>query len=516
MRSVLLTMWLLLFGLVGCTQPPPAEPTPSAPAATLPPTIISATTTPPTQPDLPTATPPLNLPITPDLFRPGLISSAQSQVDQWPGATLYEMELTIADSLTYLSGRMTITYTNQENQPLTDFYLRLYPNIADGRMSLANVVRDGQLLSGQLELADSAWYTQLNPPLEPGQKTVFALQFEVTVPSAGGGNYGTFIFDQNILALAHFYPFVPVYDDEGWNVEIPSTAGDIIYGDSSFYLVKVTAPAEQLIAGSGFILNEQTNQNRQTIQFAAGPVRDFYLISSADFEPISAEVGETTITHYGLPNSRKANEEALKYAVDAFTIFTEKVGPYPFTELEIAASPTTALGVEYPTVIVNNLAIYNGSERLETTTAHEVGHQWFYSTVGNDQLDEPWLDESLTQYLTYLYIENTAGASAATRFAQSLELWGDLARQLELPLGLPVKAYEQPPAAYGSAIYGRGPLFFAELRLIMGEEPFFDFLKNYYQTYQFQIATTAGLQTSAEESCQCNLQTLFDQWVYEK
>ncbi|MCK7481703.1 MAG: hypothetical protein M0C28_34445 [Candidatus Moduliflexus flocculans] len=37
---------------------------------------------------------------------------------------------------------------------------------------------------------------------------------------------------------------------------------------------------------------------------------------------------------------------------------------------------------------------------MESTVAHEVGHQWFYHLVGNDQLDDPWLDESLTQFVT--------------------------------------------------------------------------------------------------------------------
>ena len=38
------------------------------------------------------------------------------------------------------------------------------------------------------------------------------------------------------------------------------------------------------------------------------------------------------------------------------------------------------------------------------TPFHEVGHQWFYSTVGNNQLTAPWLDEAMTTYICTEYI----------------------------------------------------------------------------------------------------------------
>jgi aminopeptidase N len=45
----------------------------------------------------------------------------------------------------------------------------------------------------------------------------------------------------------------------------------------------------------------------------------------------------------------------------------------------------------------------NSTVILESTVAHETGHQWFYNGVGSDQTNEPWLDESVTQYITGEY-----------------------------------------------------------------------------------------------------------------
>ena len=77
------------------------------------------------------------------------------------------------------------------------------------------------------------------------------MDFEVSVPREMGGNYGLFGYFDGFLVLDEFYPVIPVYDDEGWNVEIPPDHGDVTYLDASFYLVRVTAPRELMVIASG-------------------------------------------------------------------------------------------------------------------------------------------------------------------------------------------------------------------------------------------------------------------------
>ena len=47
-------------------------------------------------------------------------------------------------------------------------------------------------------------------------------------------------------------------------------------------------------------------------------------------------------------------------------------------------------GSEYPGIVF--------STPDNATIAHEVAHQWFYGMVGNDQYNDPFLDESLTAF----------------------------------------------------------------------------------------------------------------------
>ena len=144
--------------------------------------------------------------------------------------------------------------------------------------------------------------------------------------------------------------------------------------------------------------------------------------------------------------------------------------------------------------------------------AHEVGHQWWYNLVGNDVFDDPWLDESLTQFVTMQYYADQYGKNGEDGYRSSLE--GRWARvdNAKIPIGLPVADYQG--AEYGAIVYGRGPLFIVALREKMWVSAFDTFMKEYTQTFSWGIATPEELQTLAEERCACSLQDLVDEWVY--
>lgn len=146
------------------------------------------------------------------------------------------------------------------------------------------------------------------------------------------------------------------------------------------------------------------------------------------------------------------------------------------------------------------------------TVVHEVGHQWFYNLVGNDQLDEPWLDESLAQYVTWQYYEINFGAGAADGFEQSLLARWARVENAPIPIGQPVAAYAG--REYGAIVYGRGAFFFEALKNRMGAEAFAAFLKEDAAGFSWENASTERLKLLAEKHCNCDLTPLFEEWVY--
>jgi aminopeptidase N len=295
----------------------------------------------------------------------------------------------------------------------------------------------------------------------------------------------------------------------------------VTYADASFFLVKVTAPNDLILVTSGKLIATSESGEMRTLSVASGPARDFYLVASPNYEEISRTVGEVTIRSYAPAGDQKGSEMALDVSERAIEGFSARYAPYPYTEMDIVSTPTLALGIEYPGMIAITSRIYDvdqdyrgvpASIYMESTVAHEVGHQWFYALVGDDQLDDPWLDESLTQFATLQYFADEYGPNGEEGFRDSLEARWDSVNRAEIPIGLPVADYSGQE--YSAIVYGRGPLFFVALREEMGTETFDAFIKEYTETLAWEIATPEFLQSLAEKHCACELDELFQEWVY--
>jgi hypothetical protein len=455
------------------------------------------------------------------IFQSGLVASEWSVLDELDGASVYHIEFTIAENLYQISGTEEVRYTNTENIELNEVQFRLFPNILGGEMTLANLIVDGQFVTPRYDLADSVMIVPLSRPLEPGQSILFKMDYTVTVTQEVDLNYGVLAYFDDVLALAHAYPVICVYDDEGWNVELPPQDGDVTYADAAFYLVRVHAPKGLTLVTSGSEIRRDEDGQDQILTVASGPARDFYLAASSKYEEVSQTFGEVTIRSYAPKEMKDGAQFALEVASRAIDVFSKRYAPYPYTEFDIAATPTLALGIEYPGMTAITTRIYDidseyrgapASIYMESTVAHEMGHQWFYNLVGDDQLDDPWLDESLTQFITLQYYTDIYGKPGEDGYRAGLEDRWARVDKADIPIGMPVANYQG--AEYGAIVYGRGALFFVALRAKMGTEDFDAFLKEYSGSLSWGIATPEYLQSLAEQKCACELDALFQEWVY--
>ncbi len=456
-----------------------------------------------------------------ELFRANLVPSEQGILDELPGATEYHIEFTIADDFNLIRGHEAVLFTNQEDTPLDAVYFRLYPNIVGGRATISNVTVDGEEVETRLEELDTSLHVQLPELLELNSSVVLELDFSVEIPREMGEYYGLFGFFEDVLVLDTFYPMIPVYDDEGWNAAVPQINGDLTYNDVAFYLVRVHAPADLVVVASGVRLQRTVADDTQTLTFANGPARDFYLAASERFTVISENVGDTTINSYAFPEWQENSKAVLQSSVNALRSFNSRFGTYPYSEMDLMSTPMLALGIEYPGAMGIALRLYDQDEiigglpsrvYLESVVAHEIAHQWFYNMVGNDQADEPWLDEALAQYATGLYYQDTYDSTAAESYRSSWQSRWDRVDGADIPIGLPAGEYEG--SEYGAIVYGRGPIFISELADTMGIDVFDDFIKTYAQEFKWDIGTGETFKRLAEEKCDCDLSSLFDAWVY--
>ncbi len=497
-------------------------------ACSCPLTALPVTKIPPTQPPfaptkasqtISTAPPPARLTEPPftfawddrSLFEKNVVESQRSTaLTGLEDATVYHIAFSIANPPTSVSGIEQVRYTNTEEVELTEVNFAVFSEILGGTIQIDSLKVDNQ----QVEPVHSKGIMRvpLASPLAVGESVTFQIEFQVTVPTQGGGYYyGIFGYNDRILSLAHAYPTILVYNEQGWNDESPDLDGDPLFSDTSFFLVSVNAPADLVMAASGVEIQRSEVDGRQVVLYADGPARDFYLGASTDFNKTSAQVDGVTINSYTLSRHNAYTQSVLNVAHAALDIFSQRYTPYPYTELDILPIVTDAGGVEFPGLVAMAENVYAAGSFREIVITHEVGHQWFYNLVGNDTQEQPWLDESLAEFVTWQYYLDVHGPQDAQTYRDEVEgTWNMLGAQ-NIPIGQAVSDYST--SGYVSIVYGRGPLFFLALRDEIGVAKFDSLMQDYTQTFAWKIATTADFKALAEKHCACDLTPLFDEWV---
>ncbi len=455
------------------------------------------------------------------VFPNNLTVAFQADLEKLHQASVYtiNMEIELDGAVVRVEGSQEVMYTNQEFVPLETIYFRLIPNVGGDYLAVSDVQMDGNPIEPTLEFSNTALRLDLPEPLAPGETTIITMRFNEVVPSVMGGNYGLYVYIDEILALDAFFPIIPVYNDEGWNVEEPPQNADMIFTDAAFFSVTVDAPKEFVLAAGGKETEREERLGRQVVTFEGGPQRDFYLAASPRFVSESIWVDDIKLTSYFVEEFRPSGERVLEIGANALSAFSERFGPYPYNELDLVSTPMQAGGMEYSNIVALGINFYDpalkigdnpGSVFLEAATAHEVGHEWFYCQVMSDQIDEPWLDESLVQYATYLYYLDTYGEQAAEVFKESLHGRWNRVGKGPIPIGMPAEDYS--PQEYGAIVYGRGALFFEALAEETGQETFDRFFREYVNTFRWRIAEPNDLKVLAEQSCDCDLSRLFTDW----
>ncbi len=94
----------------------------------------------------------------------------------------------------------------------------------------------------------------------------------------------------------------------------------------------------------------------------------------------------------------------------------------------------------------------SASANLSYLVHHETGHQWFYGIVGNDQANEPFTDEAVTDFLARYVL----GQQRASRCSTA---------RLDLSI------YRTRSACYYEIVYIQGGNFLDDLRRTMGNRP---------------------------------------------
>jgi hypothetical protein len=173
--------------------------------------------------------------------------------------------------------------------------------------------------------------------------------------------------------------------------------------------------------------------------------------------------------------------------------------------------PASYGGMEYPGLIFISSALQTQSPFEGSTTeallGHEIAHQWFYSLVGDDQVQDPWLDEAFASYLPYYYYRQAIPDQADALF--SSRVLANLAS--ELPVDTSIDSFASDPPYYG-IVYRQGAAFLDELRSSVGDSAFEAAIREIVSTFADKIASPRAVLEIFQRNTSVNLNPLIGRY----
>jgi len=464
-----------------------------------------------------------------------LVPGNQDLLAAHPTAAFYRISARLDPQARTIRGSQDVRYTNAEDVPLSEVYFRLYPNAPHyeaGGIAVAGVRVDGDAADVELLENDTTLKIALPAPLAPGVGVDIAMDFETTIPGAGVG-YGIFAESGGIFALYNWHPELAVYEAGGWLLHPIADRGDPTNTDASNYDVRFAAPDGFSVITSGVSAGDETGDGLVTHRSTAALARNFVVVASNRFERAEQQIGDILVRSFYLPEDEWGGHAVLDVTVQSLDVFGKQFGPYPYREMDVAQVDLGGgvAGMEASGLIMIGSAYYSpdeanplgsganswaggvGGNALAFTTAHEVAHQWWYGVVGNDAYAHPWLDESLTNWSSAYWVDETLGPDAGL-FARDLFIGVGYRTALfegDRRLDQPVDAFSQED--YSAIVYGKGPLMYDVLREELGDEKYFEFLRRWYREQAFDRATNAEWLATLSSVAGRDMTPFYRKWV---
>ncbi|KXG75228.1 M1 family metallopeptidase [Thermotalea metallivorans] len=438
-----------------------------------------------------------------------------------------------------LETKQIVDYINNEDVPLEEIYFHLYPNafqkedtvpflfddfqraypngFQPGFIEIKAVAVDGKGADYQI-LGEQATIlkVKLDQPLLVGKRAKIAMDYMVKLPPA----QERFGYGNDTFNFGNWYPIAAVYDGTGWNLDPYYAIGDPFYSDVSNYEVIIHTPKEITVAASGNILKDEIQDDKRIWKIEATLMRDFAWVAGKKFEVVEKNVEGTILKMYFIKDEN-VKEEIKAFATmvgeDALRVFNKIYGKYPYGQYSVVQTNFPS-GMEYPGIVFIGKEFYNDYSReyLEIVIVHETAHQWWYGVVGNDEIDEAWLDESLTSYSEVVYAMEMFGEEEGQNYQKAYNEgeYHDAIDSIQDKTILKSLDQFEGWDDYGPLVYNRGAMFLNHLYDRYGKEKLYQALKEYYQRYRFKIATTADFQKVCQEIFGEDMEPVFRQWLY--
>ena len=419
-----------------------------------------------------------------------------------------------------------------------------------------------QFLNEQIDISE----LHLTKPLKPGDSIIITTPFRVKIPS---GKFSRLGHIGQSYQITQWFAKPAVFDKNGWHPMSYLDQGEF-YSEFGNYDVSITVPKNYVLMATGDLLNEgeleflnekaeltsqlikknklpvrdsfgrkdmsfpKSSVEKKTLRFVQENVHDFAWFTDKRYHVLKGEVdvNNRKITSWALftNNEAKLWKRSIEYINDATQYFSKWVGEYPYNHVTAVDGTISAGGgMEYPNITV--IGSSGDSKSLETVIVHEVGHNWYYGILGNNERDNAWMDEGLNTYIEIRYMEEkypngyfrkkdstqnksrgiSLNISIEEKELQHIAYQFNASRNYDQPLKMGSKDFTQ--MNYGAMVYCKTGIGFHYLKAFLGEELFDNCMNEYFNQWKFKHPSPNDIKAVFETVSKEDLDWFFEDYI---
>src|SRR5690606_27697374 len=501
-----------------------------------------------------------------------LTLESNAQDGYWQQQVNYRIDVSLNDVQHTLDGFARIEYINNSPDTLTYIWFHTWPNayrndktafsdqmIENGNTSFYFSSKEDKGYINKLDFkvnnqtAETEDHPQhidiiklnLPSPLPPGEKIEITTPFHVKLPH----NFSRGGHDGQSYQVTQWYPKPAVYDRDGWHPMTYMDQGEF-YSEFGDYDVRITVPQNYVVAATGTLqtkeelqwLMERSNYFwepvKRKVKQKGGSFKTVYDL----FPPSATEIKTLRYTQkmvhdfaWFADKRFAVNYDTCKLAsgrlISIFNFYTSEysdpwkdnlariksaihhysslLGEYPYDVVSVVQGPESfGGGMEYPTITV--ISPTKDKEELDLTIAHEIGHNWFYGVLANNERAHPWMDEGMNSFYEEKYHESRYGKPGGI---DRIMLETKTIAGIDQAMNTHSELFSA--SNYGLIAYYKSAQWMKLLEKTMGADNFHRAMKAYYEKWKFKHPRSEDFRHAMEEASDKNLDSVFA-LIYQK
>jgi hypothetical protein len=494
----------------------------------------------------------------------------------WQQDVHYKIKAVLNDSAERIDGKLELLYYNNSPDTLRRVFFHLYQNAfqpgsyldklyasnkekpqwgkyeAAGlgtKIHQAKCSRPADLMGTEYEMnaiLDNTIVRFNLPPhmhIAPGDSLRFRMDFS-TWFDRGSVRRRMKVYDVDSgykhFNTVHWYPRISVYDHKfGWDVQ--QHMEHEFYGNFGTYDVELDLPAQYITEATGTLLNPEqvykgdlrkrvdisrytseeiaarepllldNPKNRKIWRWHAENVHDFAWTCDPTYRIMEVEWEGVKCVAIAEQRNAPYWQKTADFVAFVIKTYSRDFGAYAYPKM-VAADARD--GMEYPMLTLDG-GRWPGHQGL---IAHEVGHNWFFGMLGNNETYRASLDEGFTQFLTSWCLRRYRNQFFHPNNVDDATVYGryllDAMDRVDPILNTHSDDFNGALGHGGgySHVYMKTATMLYNLEYVLGSELFLNAMKHYFEKWKICHPYVEDFRAAITEYTKVDLVWFFDQW----